>query len=88
MANVYGYLQDEDGNIYIPAIPGSEYLAMNGTKLVNYDGSYLNSKKNTKISQSSGDVGYYAKRSDTGTEVWMGVGSGGTNHRSLQQSIE
>jgi len=35
---------------------------------------------NIKITKASGDTGFYAKRSDTGVEVWMGVGSGGTNH--------
>ena len=35
---------------------------------------------NIEITKASGDVGFYAKRSDTGVEVWMGVGSGGTNH--------
>ena len=35
---------------------------------------------NIKIAKASGDVGFYAKRSDTGVEVWMGVGAGGTNH--------
>jgi hypothetical protein len=35
---------------------------------------------NIKITKASDDVGFYAKRSDTGVEVWMGVGSGGTNH--------
>lgn len=35
---------------------------------------------NIEITKASGDTGFYAKRSDTGVEVWMGVGSGGTNH--------
>lgn len=35
---------------------------------------------NITLSKSSGDVSYYAKRSDTGTQVWMGIGSGGVNH--------
>lgn len=34
----------------------------------------------TILKKSSGDTGYYAKRTDTGTEVWFGVGSGGVNH--------
>lgn len=35
---------------------------------------------NIGITKASGDTGFYAKRSDTGVEVWMGVGTGGTNH--------
>ena len=35
---------------------------------------------NIEITKASGDTGFYAKRSDTGVEVLMGVGSGGTNH--------
>lgn len=40
----------------------------------------VNVTGNIKITKASGDTGFYAKRSDTGVEVWMGVGSGGTNH--------
>ncbi|MGN1301204.1 MAG: DUF859 family phage minor structural protein [Clostridia bacterium] len=41
---------------------------------------FFNFTTNTNLQKSTGDVGYYAKRTDTGTEVWMGVGSGGVNH--------
>lgn len=37
-------------------------------------------KDNVTIAKSSGDVGFYAKRTDTDVEVWFGVGSGGANH--------
>ena len=33
-----------------------------------------------RIEQSSGDTGVYAKKTDTGVQVFMGVGTGGTNH--------
>lgn len=36
--------------------------------------------KEAKIEKTSGDVQYIAKRTDTGVQVWMGVGSGGENH--------
>lgn len=37
---------------------------------------------NLTISRASGDTdtAFYAKRSDTGVQVWMGVGTGGVNH--------
>lgn len=37
-------------------------------------------KDNVTIAKSSGDVGFYAKRTDTDVQVWFGVGSGGANH--------
>lgn len=83
MANNYGYLQDENGNYYIPAIPGSEYLAMNGTKLINYDGSYIGLRKDLMRRTDSGECVYRCYRSDTGTAVRFGIGSGGINHRDI-----
>lgn len=47
------------------------YIPMSGS---------MNVTGNIEITKASGDVGFYAKRSDTGVEVLMGVGSGGTNH--------
>ena len=47
------------------------YIPMSGSTSVTGD---------IGISKTSGDTGFYAKRSDTGVEVWMGVGSSGTNH--------
>lgn len=38
------------------------------------------SYESTTISKSSGSAYHIAKRTDTDTEVWFGVGSGGVNH--------
>lgn len=54
----------------IAATRADDYLPLTGGTLTG----------NTVVSKSSGDTGFYATRSDTGTQVWMGVGSGGTNH--------
>lgn len=35
---------------------------------------------NTTLTTGANEAYYLAKRSDTGTEVWMGIGSGGINH--------
>ena len=42
--------------------------------------STIDTAGNITITKASGDTGFYATRSDTSTTVWMGVGSGGTNH--------
>ena len=52
-------------------IPSLNYIPMSGSTGVT---------GNIKITKASGDTGFYAKRSDTDVEVWMGVGAGGTNH--------
>lgn len=44
------------------------------------DDSALQIKGIASLSTSSGDAYYTAKRTDTGTEINFGVGSGGTNH--------
>lgn len=57
---------------------GQRYDTSDGSKLqVNGKSTF---KDVSSMTKSSGDTGYYAKRSDTGVEVWMGVGAGGTNH--------
>ena len=43
-------------------------------------GGTLTGNVHMQKSSSNEDTGYYAKRTDTGTEVWLGVGSGGVNH--------
>lgn len=44
---------------------------------------------NVSVEKSSGgeDTGYFSKRTDTGTEVWMGVGSGGINHGVYSKAL-
>ena len=62
---------DGDHNRKITVTKGSTFIPMSGSMGVT---------GNIEITKASGDVGFYTKRSDTGVEVWMGVGSGGTNH--------
>ena len=57
---------------------GQQYDTSEGSKLqVNGKSKYYDE---LNLHKSSGDTGYHAKRTDTDTEVWLGVGSGGTNH--------
>ena len=57
---------------------GQKYDTSEGSKLqVNGKSKYYDE---LNLHKSSGDTGYHAKRTDTDTEVWFGVGSGGTNH--------
>lgn len=41
----------------------------------------------SKTSGNTGDAAYYARRTDTGTGVWMGVGSGGINHGVYSEKL-
>ncbi len=57
---------------------GQKYDTSEGSKLQVNGKSKYNDELN--LHKTSGDTGYHAKRTDTDTEVWFGVGSGGTNH--------
>ncbi len=50
-------------------------------------GGALQLARNSIMSQSSGDVRYRAKRTDTGVAVWFGVGSSGTNHGVYSEKL-
>ena len=64
---------------------GQQYDTNLGGKLqVNGKSEY---KDILNIQKSSGDTGYFAKRTDTGVGVWMGVGSGGVNHGIYSQKL-
>lgn len=43
-------------------------------------GGTLTGNVHMQKSSSNEDTGYYAKRTDTGTEAWFGIGAGGVNH--------
>ena len=64
---------------------GTTITATKGTSFLPLTGGTLSG--NVTIEKASGDTGYYAKRTDTNVSVWMGVGSGGTNHGVYSQKL-
>lgn len=77
-----GYIQDEDGNIYVPEIPAGAGLYVAGQQVIKSTEAGLVSM-NLVNNIKDTNTHYSAKRTDTGTQVWMGIGSGGNNHRYL-----
>lgn len=87
-----GYLEiatadDANEPIYIRQYTGQFTTLARTATLLDANGHTIlpgnvNAKQKMYIESgaASTDVGYFAKRTDTNTEVWMGVGSGGTNH--------
>lgn len=65
---------------------GQRYDKSEGSKLqVNGTTKFYDS---TAIAKNSGDAGYFAKRNDTGTQVWFGVGAGGINHGLYSNKLD
>ena len=71
--------KDSSGNYHyaINGMPDSSYTMKIVGKLL-FNGA--TSSGDMYVTKSSGDTYFRAKRSDTGTEVMFGVGSGGANH--------
>lgn len=79
---IRGYIQDEEGNIYVPEIPAGAGLYVAGQQVIKSTEAGLVSMNIVNNIEKT-NTSYSAKRTDTDTQVWMGIGSGGTNHRSL-----
>lgn len=65
---------------------GQKYDTSEGSKLQVNGKSKYNDELNLK--KSSGDTYYHAKRTDTDTEVYFGVGSGGVNHGIYSKKLD
>ena len=62
-----------------PSISGQTIPLNENAVFINCRTGELTTRGNVRTIGSSGDVRYWATRSDTGVSIWYGVGSGGTN---------
>ena len=62
-----------------PSISGQTIPLNENAVFINCRTGELTTRGNVRTIGSSGDVRYWATRSDTGASIWYGVGNGGTN---------